>query len=190
MHTNAQATAGIVGSFYQCWASHLIIQSCLPFVSLWIVISPWKCVLIAKEKPSKAQDGREQAGKRVNLIMATSNICIQPSVHSDMQQFQSQLWSLHVTYLATQQAQTTTDAAASRANITTGGIAQVGVHISAGTLAGSITAGPAICKAEAGKSTRDLCKRFPALMSHRHLRKALPAPPDTEFWCLSALPLY
>lgn len=24
MHTNAQATAGIVGSFYQCWASHLI----------------------------------------------------------------------------------------------------------------------------------------------------------------------
>lgn len=77
-----------------------------------------------------------------------------------MKQFKSQLLSPRDAYLATQQAQTTPDAAANRPNIATSRTAQMGVHvpIPGGTLADRIKAGPAIWKAEAGKSTRDLCK--------------------------------
>lgn len=104
-----------------------------------------------------------------------------------MKQFKSQLLSLHDAYLATQQAQTTLDAAANRVNITTSGTAQMGVHISAGALADRIKAGPAFWKAEAGKSTGDLCKHLQVIISRRHLRKALPAPSDTGPGCLSPL---
>lgn len=192
MHTNAQATAGIVGSFYQCWASHLIWDHSV-FPSLCF---PMNCHFTMEMRPhckGKAIQGTRWKGASRE----------KGKPHYGNQQH------LHSAFSAQRHAAIPISAVEPACYIfshTTGTdhhrccCKQSQHHYRWDCTSGSAhfcrhsgrqhPAGPAICKAEAGKSTRDLCKRFPALMSHKHLRKALPAPPDTEFWCLSALPLY
>jgi len=132
---------------------------------------------VCKGKPYEARDGREGAGKKVNLPMAKSNIRIQISVSSDMKQFKSHGLRWRAAHLATQQAQTTLHRTLLQ---TEAASLHVGLRRRERAFLRALWRTESRQAQQSGKQKRakavGTSAKTPKSLSHRHLSKALPAP--------------